>query len=244
MTLVAKRETVGFELINVRTGFPSNPVPYKLKPNQAFKKGQLVLMPDGGQADAGLLVPATHDNGENKKVVGVMAEEIAQADNPSAAIRTGLVYDNPANVYRASITGHTDASVASNPSNTTTRIYLASVTHATNARGALVYFYEGPGSPALRLIKAAHTDNYFDIEEPLSAIPTVATKLIYFSDAALATDGTNIGATLVRTDADGIKVTVSTKGVANNGFLNIVGADPANLMVDVMIAASRTYMLA
>ena len=242
MTLAAKRQTVGLEFSYNKQGFPANPVPYKLKPNQAFTKGQLVLINNTGQADGGLVVPATHANIANSKVVGVMAEAISTVDNPANKIRTGLVYDNPYNVYTVTVVDHSDQSVADN-SNTTTRTYLTSITEDDNGRGTLVYYYEGPGAPAIRTIKAIDDANWFDIEEPLVSIPTTATKLVIFGASTLAAAGVNQGSTGVKVNSTGTRAVVNAVGDATNGVFNIVDVDPANLMVDVIIMASKHYLL-
>jgi len=152
------RTTVGLEFSYNIFGFSANPVPFELVPNQAFKKGQLVCLGQPGQAATNCLklkpfVGGT-DQIDEEILVGVMAESIAQADNPSDEVTYGLVYCNPGNIYRVSFTNEEDIQGASTQADKT-KMNLASVTNANNIRGTLMYIYEGPGAGHMKTITAA-----------------------------------------------------------------------------------------
>ena len=161
MSYAAPRTTVGFERVGNLAGYSPNPVPYELTGNTAFPKGAVVVMTNGLLALAG-------DSSE-AAIVGVMAEEVKQADNPADKTTYGMVYDNPLDVFRASVAGHLDITASEG---TTTRFQNDTEFHA-GMRGSTIYIYEGPSKGAVRVTSAAHA-NYLDVYDPFPVAITSA----------------------------------------------------------------------
>jgi hypothetical protein len=239
MTYVAPRTTVGFEFSYNKLGFSANPVPYRLKPNTAFKKGMLVGIIPAGTADAGCIFPWIAATSKADTVVaGVMAETIAQADNPAADDTYGLVYDNPFNVYTVTFVPGLNGTAAT--AGTTTSLVTAVTFGADNdATGSTIYFYEGPGSPAVRVVSSStHADNTLVWKKPLATAPTTATKIVLLGDAALdaATGGIGVGTIGLTVNADSLRVDGEAQPVPATWPVNCINVDMPNLTMDVMLS--------
>lgn len=195
MPYVPKRTTVGFEPIYNVAGFKRNPVPYLLKTNTAFEKGMLVGMTLTGVAEGGAIFPWTNSTrSDQNAVVGVMAEDVAQADNPSAENTYGLVYDSPFQVYRVTFVPGINGDVAVSSGNTTSMVTATSFTEDHRAAGSTIFFYEGPGSPAIRrLSDSTGSTNTLTWLEPLATAVTTDTKFVLLGVADLDTAGGGIG---------------------------------------------------
>ena len=236
MSYTAERTTVGFEFNYHKFGFSGNPVPYELKPDQAFKKGQLVALKYPGQAatDCGKLIPFTDSQRIDQDIlVGVMAETIKQADNPSDEVTYGMVYDNPGNIYRVTFTNVEEIQGASD--GTTTRLDLAAVTNANNIRGTLMFIYEGPGAGHVRTITEADDGgNTISWIGAIDSITTDETKALLLS-ADVNSAGINVGSVGAKVDSDGMKVDVGQALSATQNPIRVVRIDPKHLMMDVML---------
>lgn len=236
-------DTQGFEFKYNKAGFPANAVPYVLKPNTEFKKGQLVAMERRVKQDnIGEIFPVSNTTSlATATIVGVMAEAVAQADNPTLGITTGLVYDNPLNVYKVSFIPRVNgdnAVVDATHTTTTTMTVAGGVATDDRSKGALIYFYEGPGSPALRTISDIKaTNDKITWISPLSAVPTADTKFYVTCGADYNVDGAvhNIGIVGGKTDSDGMKVDCAQVPALATGPLVIIGVDPVKMTFDVML---------
>lgn len=233
-----KRITEGFEPAYHKMGFSPNPVPYELTPNTAFPKGSMVVLTNNKVA----LAAAASVTG----ILGVMAEDIEQADNPSDKITKGLVYDNPDMVYTVSIKDmeNRDYTATGGASNgTTVTASESSITTANSFRGALLYVYEGTNKGAIRTVSAyANAANVgtWTVTCPFAKACDTTTKFIVFGGGAAADDVINVGQRgIVLKDhltVDGDASTISSGNPV--GPLVCVGLDPEALTMDVMIRRS------
>lgn len=221
MSYSADRTTTGFEWLYNLAGHAPNPVPYELKPDTEFKKGVLVVVDDG------LVEPADNTTNITEDVLGVMAEEIKQADNPSDKVTYGRVYTNPLDVFRVSVTGQNDVTADGGSS---TVFETASNIH-DDLKGATMYVYEGDAKGTVRTISAVADDNATVYEEFPEDIESGDKAVI------IGFDDTNgafwPGMSGVFADSDGLKANVGK--AADNGPLHIVKIDAINLMVDVLV---------
>ena len=234
--------TNGFELVYNKSGFPANPSPYMLKPDTAFTKGMLVGIIPAGSVHAGKIEPwEAATRYDQRPVAGVMAETIKQADNPATGITYGKVHDNPLNVYRVTaIPGiNGDVAVVEDGHTTTTSMKQATgFTEENRAAGGLIYFYEGPGSPATRLISS--TDNTNDklvwIGE-LSEKPTAATKWLMFGATNLDTTAGGIfpGSVGLAVNDDSRRVNANAAANASEQPIKVLTIYPEKLAMDVML---------
>lgn len=225
MPLVASRVTDGFELIRNLANVTDNPVELELTPNTAFARGDIVVWVNGKIAKAAA-------NATN--IAGVMAETIAQADNPAAGLTYGKVYTNPLNVYRCSFVDHRDA--AATGGTTTTLIDTAIGNSADNRwRGALLYIYEGPGAGSMRTV-SAHTNatTTLTVTYPFPVAPTAASKYILLGSVGADANHVNVGVVGIDLKDEN---TIDANGAVVNeaGPLTAVAIYPKDLMMDVVI---------
>lgn len=237
----APRVTDGLEFVYNKAGFPANPVPYILKPNQAFKKGQVVVMPNIGSAElCNEVLPATNSTSlATHTVVGVMAEAVLAADNPALEVTYGLVYDNPLNVYKVTIAPGQNGNVPVVGANTdTTNVESTTALAGDHNRGAILCFYEGPLKGTWRTISAVtNADNKYTFIATLPASPTAADKFYVTGSADSNTQYAtyNIGMVGGSVDSTGLKVNCATAVARRTGILNIVGFSPLDMTFDVML---------
>ena len=235
MAHTASRTSIGFEPIYNKTVTTiPNPVAYELTPSTTFAKGDMVVPTAGKLARAA--------SGSLINIVGVMAESIAQADNPAAGLTYGKVYDHPDNVYRCTFKNHLDSTVDSGT--TTTLVDSALSTAADDIwNGALVYFHEGTNAGCVRTVSDFdHASDTLTFTYPLPAAPDATSKYIILGDASVANDSINVGSSgIVLADEDEIDASAArlTAQAALVGPLVCVGASKvADLMLDVMVRRS------
>lgn len=233
MTKAAKRTSIGFEPIyNKALGAVPNPVKYELTPNTAFDRGDMVVLTAGKVAKA----TAASVTG----ILGVMAESIAQADNPADGLTFGAVYDHPDNVYRVTFCDQTD-STATGGTDTTLLDTALSTSSNDVWNGALLYIYEGPGAGDIRTVSdyVGATDT-LTVTKAFSETPTTDSKYIILGGAAEANDVINVGARgLVLKDEARIDANASRlSSAAEVGPLVCLDINPEELMMDVMIKRS------
>lgn len=242
MPHVANRNTVGFEPIYNNAGFPANPVPYELLPNTAFTKGMLVCFGRPGQAavDGFKIRPmVAADAIANVAVVGVMAENIPATNNPAAGCTYGLVYDNPLQVFRATVIPGVNGINAGGDVGTTTTLVVASVTVNDALNGSLIYFYNGPGAPAVRtIVDSVAATNTISWIKPLAAATSVLTKFVLLA-ASVDVAGVNVGSQGLAVNNDSLRVNVTAP--AATAPLNCLAIDPESLTMDVMIRAAAHF---
>ncbi len=228
MVFTPTKVTNGFEFNYNKAGFSSNPVPYMLTPNTAFVRGSAVHF----NPATGCIVE--HDAANTLQIVGIMAESIAQADNPADEETYGLVYDNPDNVYKVSFTNYLDLDATA-----------GSVTEFTSAgnldaglAGALIYIYEGPSAGAIRRISACDGDTATVVDPFPVAITDESKAVVLGNDAAGG--AINVGVAGVTTrDAEDARMVDAQATPAATGFLTVMAVDMENCMVDVMIQKGR-----
>lgn len=235
----APRTTAGFEPLFNKVGFAPNPVPYELTPNTAFDKGDMVVLTYGKVAKA--------TSASVSGILGVMAQAVAQADNPAAELTKGLVYDNPNTVFRVSIADmdNRDYTATGGASaGTTVTAAEAVLTTANVFRGAMLYVYEGPNAGSIRTVSAyanANDVGTWTVTYPFPVQCTTATKFIVFGAGSEAQDAINVGSVgiVLKDEArvDGDAAIISS--AVPVGPLVCVGLNPANLWMDVMIRASK-----
>ncbi len=233
------RVTAGFEPLFHKMGFAPNPVPYELTPNTEFKMGDMVVL------QYGKVVRATAASVSG--ILGVMAHDVKQADNPAAGLTKGLVYDNPNTIFRVSIAdmGNRDYTATGGASDgTTVTAAEATLTTANVFRGAMLYVYEGTNKGAIRTVSAysnAASVGTWTVTYPFPNQCDTTTKFIVFGGASEANDGINVGkAGIVLKDharVDGDAAAISSGNPV--GPLVCLALDPANLWMDVMIRASK-----
>ncbi len=233
------RITAGFEPLFHKMGFAPNPVPYELTPDTEFKMGDMVTL------QYGKVVRATAATVSG--ILGVMAHDVKQADNPAAGLTKGLVYDNPAIIYRVSIADMANrdwTATGGAADGTTVTAAEDTLTTANIFRGAMLYVYEGTNKGSIRTVAAysnAASVGTWTVTYPFPNQCDITTKFIVFGGGSEANDGINIGtAGIVLKDhskVDGDAAVIS--GGTPVGPLVCVGLDPANLTMDVMIRASK-----
>ena len=229
MAYTASRTTNGFELIGNLLNVTDNGREYELTPNTAFKKGDMVVLTTGKIA----LAAANATN-----VVGVMAESIAQADNPADGITFGKVYDNPFNIYRCSFADHKDATATGG---TTTTLIDTDLATSDNDvwNGALLYIYEGTNAGCIRTVTdyVGGTDTLHFQAMPAACDTT--SKYILLGNAGKAGDVINVGTAGIdlkdenTIDANAAVIDANTS--AEKGPLAALAINPANLTMDVLI---------
>jgi len=234
MTLAASRITVGFEPIYNKTLSPiPNPVDYELTPAEAFTRGDMVTIV------AGKITKATA--GTVTDVVGVMAESVAAADNPSGKITLGKVYDHPDNVYRVTFVDQFDG--IADAGSTTGKILDAAIATSANDvwNGALLYVYEGPAAGSVRTVSdyVGATDELL-VDTPFPVAPTTDSKFILLGAGAEANDVINVGlGGIVLKDSKTVDANAGRLSSATKvGPLVCLDIRPADLMMDVMIRKS------
>ena len=228
MAYTASRTTNGFELIGNLLNVTDNGREYELTPNTAFKKGDMVVLTTGKIA----LAAANATN-----VVGVMAESIAQADNPADGITFGKVYDNPFNIYRCSFADHKDATATGG---TTTTLIDTDLATSDNDvwNGALLYIYEGTNAGCIRTVTdyVGGTDTLHFQAMPAACDTT--SKYILLGNASKAGDVINVGTVGVNLKDENTinaNAAVIDANSAEKGPLAALAINPANLTMDVLI---------
>jgi len=228
MAYTASRTTNGFELIGNLLNVTDNGREYELTPNTAFSKGDMVVLTDGKVAKAAA-------NAAN--VLGVMAESITAADNPTAGITYGKVYDNPFNIYRCSFADQTDSTATGG---TTTTLIDTGLATSDNDywNGALLYVYAGTNAGCIRTVTdyVGSTDTLHFQAMPAACDTT--TKYIILGAASAASDSINVGSVGVNLkDENTIDANATIANEA--GPLAVLGINPANLTMDVVVRKHR-----
>lgn len=228
MAYTASRTTNGFELIGNLLNVTDNGREYELTPNTAFSKGDMVVLTNGKVAKAAA-------NAAN--VLGVMAESITAADNPTAGITYGKVYDNPFNIYRCSFSDQTDSTATGG---TTTTLIDTGLDTSNNDywNGALLYVYAGTNAGCIRTVTdyVGGTDTLHFQAMPAACDTT--TKYIILGGAAAASDSINVGSVGVNLkDENTIDANATIANEA--GPLAVLGINPANLTMDVVVRKHR-----
>ena len=227
MPYVAARTSIGFEFMYNKAGFSSNPVAYKLTPDTAYSKGQLMVYnPATGCA-------ASAAGATQGMVLGPMAHSVAQADNPADEDTFGKIMDNPLNVYKVSFTNHLD--VAASAAGSTTTFVSDGNLHAGLA-GALIFITRGPAAGAIRTISACDDDTA-TVAYPFPVAPGAdARAVVLGEDDANGAINKGSRGLIVR---DGGLLVDAGAAPADTGILTVVGLDVRNLMLEVMIMASK-----
>jgi len=228
MAYTASRTTNGFELIGNLLNVTDNGREYELTPNTAFSKGDMVVLTGGKVAKAAA-------NAAN--VLGVMAESITAADNPTAGITYGKVYDNPFNIYRCSFADQTDSTATGGTTTTLSDTGLAT-SNDDYWNGALLYVYAGTNAGCIRTVTdyVGGTDTLHFQAMPAACDTT--TKYIILGAAAAASDSINVGSVGVNLkDENTIDANATIANEA--GPLAVLGINPANLTMDVVVRKHR-----
>lgn len=233
MTHIASRVSVGFEPIYNKTvtAIP-NPVKYELTPNTAFARGDMVVLVDGKVA----LAAATNVT----NILGVMAESIAQADNPVAGLTYGAVYDHPDNVYRVTFVDQREATATGGGTDNLIDTGLSSSTNDT-WNGALLFIYEGTNAGCIRTVADyVGADKKLIVSKPFPASCDATSKYILLGNGAAVGNGINIGTTgIVLKDEKSIDADAANYNSGEVGPLVCVGASKVtDHMLDVMIMRS------
>ncbi len=232
---IPRRITEGFELAYHKMGFAPNPAPYELTPGAAFPKGSMVVLTNNKVA----LATSSSVSG----ILGIMAEEITSADNPSTGLKKGLVYDNPDLVYTVSIADMENRDYTATggaADGTTVTAAEASITTANAFRGAMLYIYEGKNKGAIRTVSAyANSDGTgtWTVTHPFPAQCDTTTKFIVFGAGGMANDVINVGQSGIVLK-DHLSVAGDASVISSNGKVGplvCVGLNPEDLTMDVMI---------
>ena len=229
MAHTANRTTKGFELIGNLLNVTDNGRNYELTPNTAFVKGDMVVLTKGKVAKAAA-------NAVN--VLGVMAESVAAADNPAAGLTYGKVYDNPFNIYRCTFGDQVDSTATGG---TTTTLVDTALSASTDDywNGALLYVYDGTNKGCLRTISDyTGTSDTLTVTYPFPAAPDTTTKYIILGGAAADSDTINVGSVGVDLK-DENTIDANATIASEAGPLAVLGINPAELMMDVIIRKHR-----
>ncbi len=225
MALTAKRTTHGFERVGNLANTGENPVALELTPNTAFTKGDMVVWSNGKIAKAAA-------NATN--IAGVMAESIAQADNPADGATFGRVYINPLDVFRCTFANHRDGTATGGTSTTLIDTGLPD-TADDRWNGAYLYIYDGPGKGDVRTVSDyTEATKTLTVTKPFSATPTTETKYILLGAATAAGDVINIGSIGVDLN-DENTIDAGATIASEAGPLAVVAIYPEDLMMDVVI---------
>ena len=229
MAYTASRTTNGFELIGNLLNVTDNGREYELTPDTAFSKGDMVVLTNGKVAKAAA-------NAAN--VLGVMAESITAADNPTAGITYGKVYDNPFNIYRCSFSNQTDSTATGGTTTTLSDTGLG--TSADDVwNGALLYIYEGTNAGCIRTVTDYVGSSDTLTFQAMPAACDTTSKYIILGLASKAGDVINVGTVGVNLkdektiDANAAVINADTS--AEIGPLAALAINPANLTMDVLI---------
>lgn len=246
MTLTA-RATVGFERNYNKCGFPSNPVNYEGTVGTTYTMGHLAVIesPSATTYARLLSVTSTSAIGEGRLLIGVIAE----TKTCTATDNKVKVFDNPFDVFKVSFVGHVDADVVAGAANAVTIGLDSRGVAANTLRGSLLHVYTGPAKGDVRTIEAntAAASAAITVAPAFSAPPTTASKIIILAahtPADVFSVGVNVGtAGLSVSAASAMKVAIAAPS-PNNGYLNVVDVDPANLVMNVMISPAKHAFLA
>ena len=233
MAYTASRTTNGFELIGNLLNVTDNGREYELTPNTAFSKGDMVVLTNGKVAKA---------TASAANVLGVMAESITAADNPTAGITYGKVYDNPFNIYRCSFADQTDSTATGG---TTTTLIDTGLTTSTNDvwNGALLYVYAGTNAGCIRTVTDYDGSSDTLTFQAMPAACDTTSKYIILGFASKAGDVINVGTVGVNLkdektiDANAAVINADTS--AEIGPLAALAINPANLTMDVVVRKHR-----
>jgi len=230
MAHTASRTTVGFEPIYSKTlnAIP-NAVAYELTPAEAFVRGDMVTI------SAGKLTKATSATVAN--IVGVMAESITAAQNPSGTITYGKVYDHPDNVYRCTFSDQLDSTATGGTTGTLVDTALSTSSNDV-WNGAYLYIYAGTNAGAIRTVSdyVGSSDTLY-VDELFPAACDTTTKYIMLGLAAEANDIINVGLGGIQLkDANTIDANAARLSSAVKvGPLVCLAINGPELMMDVMI---------
>ena len=229
MPFTPTRKTVGFEPAGSIAGFPANPVPYELKPNEAFTKGDVVKF------EYGKIVRA--DDSDTSGIVGVMAETVKQEDNPSDGLTYGLVYDSPFRIYRVTMDVPADCRKQGHDDSNANRLSVLVKDDETTDqtfRGALLYVYEGTNKGSIRTVSAMTGDGTDEVYTVTKAFPKrcdSTTKFIILGDDSAADRPVNVGTRVLLDDHK----QVDAGGNPTSGPFLVRAIYPEDLMMDVVL---------
>ena len=175
-------------------------------------------------------------------VLGVMAESITAADNPTAGITYGKVYDNPFNIYRCSFADQTDSTATGG---TTTTLSDTGLTTSTNDvwNGALLYVYAGTNAGCIRTVTDYDGSSHTLTFQAMPASCDTTSKYILLGNAGKAGDVINVGTASINLkdehtiDANAAVINADTS--AEIGPLAALAINPANLTMDVVVRKHR-----
>jgi hypothetical protein len=230
--------TNGLEFKYNKAGHPANPVVFEGSSGVTYTKGRLAAL------TSGLLVTqtSTHVGAQIRPFVGVIAETVTT----TATDREVKVYDNPLNVYTVSFDGQKDGTVAGSTSDTTIKLTGVSATTANRLAGNLIHVYTGPGKGTTKTVvsNTAANPTIITVSGNWTQRPTTASSAILLSkhaSTAATAYGANVGRCVKLSTAAGkVSCADATLGGANQ--FAVVGADPANLTLDVMIRPTKSYI--
>ena len=223
------RKTVGFEPAGSMIGFPSNPVPYVLKPDEEFTKGDMVKFEYGKVTKA--------DSSDTDGILGVMAESVKQEDNPKEKRTKALVYDDPHRVYRVTFETKDDNEfeATGGASDGSTVIASSGPGNDNTFRGGLLYVYEGTNKGCVRTVKEfAESTNTFTVEKPFPKECDDTTKFIVLGDNSAADRPINVGTKAKLED----EAKVDSNADPSDGPLFVREIYPEELMMDVVVGMS------
>ena len=247
------RNTVGFERVYNKTGFPANAIDYEGSSGSTYAAGQLVRL-ESGKATA---MTYQSSGVVGKPIVGVAAETSTALTTADVKIKVFPV-DNE--VLKVSFDNHMDINGSSNASsgsyfyastldnNATAEPWNQTAGSTTLFSGALIYIYEGPGKGDVRIIDemttgGANSSHVIEVTNPFSATPTSASKAIVLIDSSGSTlssglPGIGPGRLVGLSTASALKVACGSTAAATEAIGMVVSVDPENLTADVMIAPS------
>lgn len=232
--------TNGLEFNYTKAGHPANPVVFEGSSGVTYTKGRLAAL------TSGLLVTqtSTHVGAQIRPFVGVFAETVTT----TATDREVKVYDNPHNVYTVSFDGHNDSTVAGSTSDTTIKLTSVNATVANRLAGNLIHVYDGPGKGTTKTVvsNTAASPSIITVSGNWTQRPTTASSAVAICNTsstvgAAGNIGANVGrCVLLSTAAGKVSCRAATLGGANQ--FAVVGVDPANLTLDVVIRPTKSYL--
>jgi len=241
MALTANN-TVGFEPVYNKAGFPANPTAYEGSSGTEYVRGSLLRMVNG------LAATMTYASTPNvaAPIIGVCAE----TKTLTTADRMIKVYQPDGQVFKVTFAHQKDvACYGSSASNqfraSTSAANLWGVATTTGIK-ALIHIYSGPGKGDTRVItthsSGADSTLIMTVSSPFSATPTTDSIAIVLADTTGLQYPTNIGALLKLSSDSNLKLSALTSAAAGDCYAVVQSVDMANLTMDVMIAPSKTVM--
>jgi len=234
-------DTIGFEPVYNKAGFPANPIEYEGSSGTAYVRGSILRMANGLAATVTYATTpqVTHP------IIGVCAE----SKTLTTADRFIKVWQPDGQVFKVTFAHHKDMT---SYGTTTASIFRAAtgtadlwgIASTVTGLKALLYIYEGPGKGDTRVVtqhtSGADSTLNITVSSPFSAYPTSDSKAIVLAGSTGLSYPTNVGSLLALSSDSNLQLSALTSAVAGCSYAIVQSVDMANLTMDIMFAPSKT----